>query len=175
MEAYVETAGSSGSDILRYSRYSKHHTLVNFWSGSVPVPETQDWLCRYVDLSKLVCRSLGALTRRSQCVFWLEHNYGYARWFHRNENISSVWCRSSIPSGNWYRGFPVLPRRFAARDGNPTSSQALFLIASWWSTNCFAGQLEQTVPPSYTWPFFSLWGLLLHLFPGDREGSEAVV
>ena len=48
MGAYVETAGSSGSDMLRYSRYSKHHKLVNFWSGSVPVPETQDWLCRYV-------------------------------------------------------------------------------------------------------------------------------
>jgi len=49
MGAYVETAGSSGSDILRYSRYSKHHKLVNFWSGSVPVPQTQDWLCRYVE------------------------------------------------------------------------------------------------------------------------------
>jgi len=49
MGAYVETAGSSGSDMLRYSRYSKHHTLVNFWSGGVPVPEAQDWLCRYVE------------------------------------------------------------------------------------------------------------------------------
>lgn len=48
MGAYVETAGF-GIDILRYSRYSKHHTLVNFCSGGVPVPETQDWLCRYVE------------------------------------------------------------------------------------------------------------------------------
>jgi len=49
MGAYVETAGSSGTDMLRYSRYSKHHTLVNFWSGGEPVLETQDWLCRYVE------------------------------------------------------------------------------------------------------------------------------
>lgn len=46
--AYVETAGPSGADILRHSRYSKRHTSISLGTDKEISLDAQNWLLEYV-------------------------------------------------------------------------------------------------------------------------------